>query len=200
MNLQELSNIWNSTDNEQEKNIHINKTLFKEVSMNKIQSSLKEIKWTSFIEIAVNIPFLFFLWNFIVQHYATWKFLIPALALLFFTFYSLGFIGYKLFLFYSIDAKASVLQTQKNIAKLKYCEQMEVHSLYVIIPLFYVVFLIVFAKALANFDLYQLGNWLILQGIGGFVVSLIVVFFLKKFPNKHLQESIDFLEEIKEMN
>lgn len=199
MNLEELSKVWNSTDEELEKSVKINKALFKEVSMNKIQLSLGEIKLGSFIGIAVSIPFLFIVWSFVLQHYMVWKFLIPGLSLLLFLFLSLGFTGYKLFLYYSINSGESILQTQKNVERLKYLEIMEVRSLYVIIPLLYVIFLIVFAKLLFGYDAYQLGDLLILQGIGSFAVALIVVFFLKKFPNKNLQKSIDFLEEVKEM-
>ncbi len=58
--------------------------------------------------------------------------------------------------------------------------------------------MIVIAKALANYDLYRHSEWLIYSTLGSVVIALIVVFFLRKFPNKRLQEAQAFLNDLKE--
>jgi uncharacterized membrane protein YdjX (TVP38/TMEM64 family) len=106
---------------------------------------------------------------------------------------------YKLKLYYSIDASSSVIEAQKKLTKLKKLEIQDIQSLYIIIPLFSAPFLIVTAKAFLNLSLYSFGtNWLIYYTLGSFVVALIIVFFLKRYPDKNLMDSIAFLDELKE--
>ncbi len=198
MNLQELTNIWHSADHDIENHMKINKALLNEVSVHKIKSNLREIKWSNIFEIIANILFLMFLVGFVAAHFSALPFAIPAFLLIGFSIFSLVFCSYKLSLYYGIDAKASVLQNQKKIEKLKYYELVEKNLLYVIIPVFSTTFLIVMAKALFDYDLYRLGHWLVTYTLGSFVVALIIVFMLKRYPNKNLQKSIDFLKEINE--
>jgi hypothetical protein len=106
---------------------------------------------------------------------------------------------YKLWLYYSINLNYSVLQTQKTIERLKYYERLDKNLLYAVIPVFSTAFLIVMAKAVLNFDLYVLGGWLMVYTGGSFIVGFVVVFILKKFPNKGMQKALMFLIEIKEL-
>lgn len=199
MELNELVDIWKSTDTQLEDNLKINKKLLKEVSISKIKSYLIEFKLGNIIEIIVNSVFMIFLMSFIVDHFLFFKFSIPAVALYIIVTGSLGLNVYKMVLYYKINAESSVIQTQKNIERLKFFDILDKNSLYIIIPIFSTAFLIVMAKAILNYDLYQLGNWLIMFTAGSFVVALIVVFLLKKFPDKNLQKAAAFLTEVKEM-
>ncbi len=199
MELNELVEIWQSTDTQLDDNLKINKKLLKEVSISKIKSYLVEFKLGNIIEIIVNSVFVIFLMSFIVDHFLFFEFSIPAVALYIIVAGSLGLNIYKMVLYYKINAESSVIQTQKNIERLKFFDILNKNSLYIIIPIFSTTFLIVMAKALLNYDLYQLGNWLIMFTAGSFVVALIVVFLLKKFPDKNLQKAAAFLKEIREM-
>jgi len=144
----------------------------------------------------------------IASHFFTLKYSIPAGILLLVTVFSLVFSGYKLSLFQKIDSRYSVLETQKAMERMKYLERFEKNLLLVIIPLFSPAFLIIMVSSVFNYNLgpiekwfieytqMSIGNWLILYTLGSALVAMIVVFILKKFPNKNLQKSISFLKEI----
>lgn len=199
MKFKELSGIWNSTDMELEQSVQINRKLVKQIVLTKVKSRLSEIKWTGIFEIAVGILFFNFLVGFIVDHFADYSFSIPALILLAITLFSLIFEIYRLRLFHTIDSKTAVIEAQKKLALLKKLEVLDVYSLIIIIPLFASPFLIVTAKAFLNLDLYALNTtWLINLSVGSVLIAAILVFILKRFPNKKLQDSIDFLKDLKE--
>lgn len=199
MNFEELSNIWKDSDESLEKNLTVNKTLFKEVSMMKIKSSLKETMLETYIEIACYVPFIGFLIDFLGGHLGIVRFAVPALFLLLVSYVSLVFCGFKMWIYYSINAKASVLTTQKNLARLQYYNRLDTNLLYILIPLFAVAFMIVVIKAAIGLDLYIFSSMLIQFALGSFVVGVIIVFFLKRFPDKELKKANAFLKEIREM-
>jgi hypothetical protein len=196
MELHELSTIWNSTDSKLENTVRVNKSLFMEVSMNRIKNNLNSLRWTGYFEIIVNFLFLTFVVNFTLSNLSEFKFLIPGLILFAFSIYSIYFSIKKLVLHYGINAQTPVLQTQLKLENLKLLETRETQLLYVFIPLLSPVFLIVGAKFILNIDLYNYMNWLIAQTAGSAVIAVIIVFILKKFPNKNLEKSIAFLNEI----
>lgn len=199
MKFKELSGIWNSTDMELEQSVQINKELVKQIGLRKVKSRLYEIKWTGIFEIAVGFLFFNFLVNFIVAHFVEFKFFVPAVILLAITLSSLIFEIYRMRLFYTIDAKTAVIEAQKKLAQLKRLEILDIYSLIIIIPLFASPFLIVIAKAFLNIDLYMhFTNWLIQLSAGSILIAAILIYILKRFPNKNLQESIDFLKELNE--
>lgn len=198
MELQELSNIWKGADSKLESAVKINKSLFMEVSMNRIKTDLTTLRWTSYIEIVVNFLFLFFVVNFTTSHLWEIKFLIPGLLLFAFSIYSIIFSINKLVLHYRINVQTPVLQTQKKLEKLRFLELREIQSLYIFIPLLWLIFLIVGAKFILDLDLYNYMNWIIVQTAGSVVIAIIIVFILKKFPDKNLEKSISFLSEIAE--
>ncbi len=198
MELHELSTIWNGTDSKLENTVRINKSLFMEVSMNRIKNNLNSLRWTGYFEIIVNFLFLLFVVNYTLSNLSEFKFLIPGLILFAFSIYSIYFSIKKLVLHYGINAQTPVLQTQLKLENLKLLETRETQLLYVFIPLLSPVFLIVGAKFILNIDLYNYMNWLIAQTAGSVVIAVIIVFILKKFPNKNLEKSIAFLSEIAE--
>ena len=88
-------------------------------------------------------------------------------------------------------------QTQEIVERVKYYQVLNTKMLYVLIPLFSAPFLIVLVKAILDFDIYVLGNWLIYYMVGSIMVALVVVFFLRKFPDKNLEKVLAFLSEIR---
>lgn len=199
MELHELTNIWNGSDLKMESTVKINKTLFMEVSINRIKTILSPIKRTSYFEIIVNLLFLFPVITFSFSMLSEIKYLIPGLLLIAFTCYNSIFIIKKLFLLYGIDSQTPVLHTQKNLVKLKLMEIRERQMLYILIPLFSPVFLIVGAKAFLNIDLYQFINWLIAQTAASILIAALIVYILKKFPDKNLDRTLNFINEIAEV-
>lgn len=197
MELQELVNIWKHQDEKLEGNLKINRELLRETSMRKVRSLLAEFKGSSITEIVVDGLFLLFLMPFLVDHLTVLKFAIPALVLLIYIYSSLGFNIYKLVLLHRINAETPVVQTQKILGRLQLYELYEKNSLYIGIPIFAVAFVIVMAKALFDFDLYTLGNLLLSFAGGSFVVAVIIVWLLKRFPDKNMEKAIRFVDEIK---
>ncbi|WOK04727.1 hypothetical protein [Imperialibacter roseus] len=199
MEFEQLTSIWNNANPTLDQTVKINKELVKTISFSKVKSSLSEIKWTSIFQIVVGIWFLDFLLGFAFRHHADHLFLIPSIMLIVITLYSLIFDIGQLVMLFKINAKASVAEAQRKLSLLKKLEAYDAYSLLVIIPLFSAPFLIVVAKAAAEVSLYEFGNqWIYSYVAGSAVVAGIVVFFLRMFPNKGLQESIDFLKELKE--
>ncbi|MFT3701049.1 MAG: hypothetical protein QM802_01700 [Agriterribacter sp.] len=202
MKYEELIEIWNSSSTELQTKTAINQKLVKEVAFRKIRSGLYEIKWTSYIEIVVGIVWFAFLLRFMIANIEAPRFLLSALFLLCISLYSLILNAYKLKLFFSIDSKFSVLQTQQKIQRLSFLEFIDVSSLYVIIPLFSVPFGVVIAKHFLNVDLFELGIFgkgLLYYTLGSFIVATIIVFILRKFRSNRLKESMEFLQELKEV-
>lgn len=198
MELHELQNIWNGSDNKMENTVKINKSLFMEVSINRIKTELSPTRRTCFFEIIVNLLFLFIMIKFSVSQLSEIKFLIPGLLLIAFSCYSIIFSLKKLNLLYDIKAETPVVLTQKKLEKLKHMEIREKHMLYIFIPLLSPVFLIVGAKAFFNSDLYLFINWLIAQTAASILIAAIIVYVLKKFPDKNLDRTLKFLNEIAE--
>ncbi|MBK6285883.1 MAG: hypothetical protein IPF54_27245 [Draconibacterium sp.] len=161
---------------------------------------MNSLRSTGYFEIIVNFLFLLFVVNFTLSSLSEFKFLIPGLILFTFSIYSIYFSIKKLVLHYGINAQTPVLQTQLKLENLKLLETRETQLLYVFIPLLSPVFLIVGAKFILNIDLYNYMNWLIAQTAGSVVIAVIIVFILKKFPNKNLEKSIAFLSEIADVN
>ena len=199
MKFDELSSIWNSADLELEKTVTINKKLVMKVSLNKIKSRLFEIKWKGVIALPIHALFVFFLVDFIAAYSSDIRFYIPALILLTITIFSLVFEIHRLTLYYSLDSKSAVIEAQKILAQLKKLEILDIYSLFIIIPLFSAPFLIVVSKAFLNLSLYATSStWLIYQTVGSVAIAVLIIFILRKYPNKELAESIAFLNELKE--
>ncbi len=197
MNYQEITNIWNETSKDVEMDISIRQELLKTISLQNIRTNLYEIKWTSFFELIVNAIWVVFLIKFIAVNTEYIGFVIPASILLLIALFSSLIEICKLIYYYSLNSSNSVFQTQKKLAKLQLFEHIDTLSLYVIIPLFAAPFFLVSAKAFFGIDLYHYSNALILMSLGSVIIALVLVYILKKFPNKALQESVLFLRELK---
>ena len=198
MELSELNEIWKSSDEKLDKSLALNKKLLHEVTAGTIRKNLSGIKWDCYIEIVLSYLFFDALAGFTAEVYQEIKYLVPAIFLMIFAVSGIIFGIYKLILFFSIKPETSVIQTQKYAGKLGYLERLEINMLYWIIPFFWTAFIIVTSKALADFDDYSEGSFLIYQAIASFVIGVIIIFFLKKFPDKKLRETINFLKELEQ--
>ncbi|PWD98152.1 hypothetical protein [Marinilabilia rubra] len=199
MEFKELTEIWKQSEMHQDEAIKVNHQLIKEVGLNKIKTNLRAIQWSSIFEIVLEILFSGFLINFMENQRGQPAFSIPAALILGLIAFNVLFEVYRLALFYSIKTDCPVLKAQKKLSRLKKLEIFDTYSLLVIIPVFALPFLIVLAKALLNWDLYELGTgWMIQTIIGSFVVAAILVVIIRKHPNKKLRKAIQFIEELDE--
>lgn len=199
MKLEVLAGIWNSTDMELQKSIKINKDLVKTLGIKKIRSGLYEIKFNALVGIIVGIIFSIFLWRFIFRNMSAAIFLWSAVILLLITIFTVSTQLYRIVLIYTLDASSPVIDSRKKLMQIKKMEIIEIYSLYVVIPLYFAPFMIVASKAFLNINLYTIaGSWLLYSSLASILIASILVFFLKKIPNKKLASSIDFLNELKE--
>ena len=198
MNLQELNQIWNDSDLSQEQVFSVNQHLLKEVSTQKIKSQLYEVRWTAYFELIVGLFWVLFLIRFAADNFGALQFALPALILLGISLFNMILSSTQLGMLYAIRPENSIIETQQRLEQIKYIEEFSKRSLYVIIPLFSTPFLIVAAKAFLGINLYTVATWLTSYAIGSIVIGIIVVFLLRRFPNKNLQESINFLKDLKE--
>lgn len=198
MKLEALIKAWREEDEALENNLKVNHDLLKEASIHKVKSLIAEYKWSSIIEVIVNILFMGFLVDFVEANWPAIKFAGPAIVLLIYISGDLAFNIYKLVLFGQINAEAPVIRTQKVLHQLKIYSIWEKNSLYVGIPVFALSFFIVIAKAWFDYDLYELGVWLAMFAGGSFIVALVVIWLLKRFPDKNLERAVAFLDEISE--
>ncbi len=196
MDFQDLSDIWNSANQDREEKVKINARLFKDVSTRRIRSGLWQLKWTNWFEAIVGLFFLNFLLRFTAAHFSEWTLVLPMLLLIGLTLFSLTINGLQLYHYYQINSQYSVLETQKALERLRFYELMEINSLLVIIPLFPIPFFLLVNHWL-NVDLSQLQGYILSFTLGSIVIAGILVLILRRFRNAELKESLAFLRELK---
>jgi len=198
MEYTELSRLWEANKSA-DINITLNQNAINEVTVNKLKSSLSEIKLSSIIEIVVNFIWLGFLGNFAIKYYQETYFLLAGIILFGISIFSVVLEINKLYSFTSIDNNFSVFKAQKRIEKLKFLEKLDINLLYFIIPMFFVPFVLVITKGILNIDLLQLGfgvNEIVLATAGSTIVAIFIVFVLRKSQFKSMNESLKFLKEL----
>lgn len=201
MELQELKNIWQSHDEQLDNNVQVNRQLLENVSLNKVKSLLTEFKVTSIIEFIFDLMASLFLISFMVRHFSSdWSFVLPAGILLLFCLLDFKWHISRFIALYNINYKSNILETQKHIEELRWNETQAHQHLYIAIPLFFPLFVLVIFKGLFNIDLYPyLWTWYGLSYfLGSLVVTIIIVWFLKNYPDKKMEEAARFLEEIED--
>lgn len=199
MELEELKNIWKTHDEQLDNHVQVNRELLESVSLDKVKSLLREFTGTRLFEFYFDVITSFFLLRFLAQHItADWSFIIPTLILLLFIAVDVVLHASNLLSLYRIHYKDSILETQKGVQQLRLNLRRERQYLYVAIPLFFPLLAIVVAKAWWNFDLYPY-LWSIYglaYLLGSLVIAVLVIWLLKKFPDKRMEEAARFLEEI----
>lgn len=199
MELEELKNIWKTHDEQLDNHVQVNRELLETVSLDKVKSLLREFTGTRLFEFCFDVMVSLFLINFLVQHFnADWSFIIPAAILLIFSVVDFGLHLSNLKSLYQIHYKDSILETQKGVQQLQLNLRRERQYLYVAIPLFFPLLVLVVAKAWWNLDLYPYlwSIYGITYLLGSLVIAVLVIWLLKKFPDKRMEEAARFLEEI----
>jgi hypothetical protein len=200
MDEQELINIWNEQDNSLEKSINVNQHLLKDVTLNKIKSMLNIFRRTNIFELIVNFIFLFWLVNFIKNHLESMVFLIASAILYLLMLASIVYNIYNLYLVKSITYNTYIVETQQKIERMKLYKKYSVNALYIIIPITSVPFILVLAKGFLHIDLYQIlgATYLWLFTLGSLAITLLVVWFIKQFPDEEMEKANSFLSTIQE--
>lgn len=199
MDLDRLKNIWIEHHQAHDKTESVNLSLLREASVNKIKGMLSDFKWTTLFELAVTIIGVNYLIGYLFDLIDELKFFVPGLAILVLGLYDIIWKLWMLAIYSRIDYQSAITETQKRVEKLRYYQRREINELYLIIPLFWMAFIVVIARGLLGVDAYQfiILNWPF-QLIGSIVVAIIVVWFVKLFPDKKLNQAATFLKEIEE--
>jgi hypothetical protein len=172
--------------------------LFEESSIREVRKKLWEVRWENYFELLFAGPFLLFLIGFAIDHFSNRFLFVPALILMIGTLAGGVFNIRQLYLYYRISPQNGIIGNQRLVERIRYNQLMEINALLVIIPLFSLPFLILGAQLILNFDLRELDIPLIHFFFGSVVVAAILVFLMRRFPNKALEESARFLEELEE--
>ena len=196
MDLDRLKEIWENQDTRSW--IPVQQELLTNTSIHKVRSKLYEVKWENLIELLISLPFFIFIVDFTINQWGNPYVFYPALSILIFSIASIAFNGYQLYLFYGISPEKGILENQRRVEQLRYNRLLEINALLVIIPLFSVPFLLIGAKIILGFDLWELGSVLVSFFLGSIGVAMVIVFLLRRFPNKALEESSRFLQELKD--
>lgn len=199
MNYTDLENIWDDSNEQLDQELTINKASINQLDMKKVQANLSETKWENLIELGVNILFVGFFKDFCLNHLSTPKFLIPGTFMLIMSVLAILLCSYKLYLLSKINRAYPILKAQRNIALVQYFNRIEINTLFILIPVFSLAFIIVGAKGTIGLDLYAINFPFFSYLAGSFMVGLIIVILMKLFPDKKLKETINYLSELKEI-
>lgn len=202
MNLDDLKSIWKEAAQTDSSQWAVNSYLLKEVSLKKTHVLLREFKFTAIFETFSYAIFWICIVGFMVNHWQEPRFFIASALLGLFAIWGLVWGIYKWWQVQTINYELPLAEAQKRIARLQLYSQREVKGLIVLIPIFFSLFCIVAAKSFLGIDLfmlYPLLKWPIqLVIIGSFLVALIIVWFLSKFPDQQLKKAQEFLHEIQD--
>lgn len=197
MELEEIKKLWSEQDKSLDNVMAINTQLLKHTSVNSMKSLLKPFTRYNVFEFISNGIFAIILIGFLVDHYNALRFALPALILLGVSIYTLIQNVIVLKQIQTVDYTTPITTIQKKIASLKLYTIRQANLLYVLIPVFYACFAIVAAEGLLRLDIFIFPTeQLIYQLLGSCLIAPIVVWFLKKFPDKGIESALKFVESI----
>jgi len=197
MELSELKSMWNTHHTQSNDYIILNKKLLKESSVNRIKSSLGEFKFENYLELFLSVLFVPYIAGFILDYGGTLTFMLPASIVLLVTIATIVWNIHNLYNAISLNYDESITQLHKKISRLQLWAKYELNALYVLMPVLSYCFLVLFAKSLFNIDMYDYLNmyWLY-NGLAVVAITVLIVWILKKFPDKKLEQAATFLKEI----
>jgi uncharacterized membrane protein len=200
MQLEELKTIWQENATQTAPSRSNFDQLLTTVTQNRLRSGLFEVRFTAWFELIANTLFLYFLLNFLLEYGDEIRMLLSSLALAGLMLSGIIISSYRLVLQHRIRPGEALTPTLRRLETLRLLERQERRSLLWLIPLFSVCFVVVIARAFLQIDLFELiGNhlWFYVGGSG--IVAIIIVLFLRLFPDKELEGSIQLLKEIREL-
>lgn len=197
MDIESLIDIWKEQDEHLDQQLNVNQHLLKEVSLNRVHELLRGFKFERIFEILSYVIFSGLIISFLSVQPLGLRFASPAILLLVWSLGELVWSSYQLVLTAQISLGAPILQAQRTLEKLKLNTIRERNLLYVVIPLFPVALLAVCGKAWFDVDVFELfGIHIAYFAAGSFIISALIVWLLKRFPDPKLERALSFLQEI----
>jgi len=198
MELEDLKNIWAEHNKKLDKNLKVNTYLLKTTTLEKTRGLMGNFKFETIFELIVNVLFYIFLMGFIADHIFEAKFLIPAIILQIMMILSIIWNIYSLNVLSKINYSIPIAVIQKKMERLRLYTIREINLLLIIIPIVTPCFVIVLLKGLIGFDAYIYYKIWFYPLITTVLITPVIVWLLRKFPDKKMEEAIRFLDEIKE--
>jgi len=199
MEYYEIQQLWDKSE-EDSLDVSLNAKAVNELTHNKVHFNLQEIRWGSVIEVVVNFFWINYLFQLMQSNLQDISFLIAGIVLFLLAMYSLILEINKLYLVTSIDYNFSIIKAQRKLEKLKLLENLDLNSLYFIIPMSVIPFMIVLGEGVFDIDFESIGigaTEMMSAVFGSIVVAAIIVYILRRTEFSKLSESLDFLEDLK---
>lgn len=197
MELKEIKALWNEQNKSLDNTLKVNSILLKNASVDTMKSLLRPFTRYNIFEFVSNALFAVILLGFVINHYNEIRFALPGLILLIITLYTLVQNIIVLRRVRTINYLTPITTIQKRIESLRLYNLRQINWLYWLIPLFYACFMIVALKGLIGLDVFVFPtDQLIYQFLGAVVITPIIVWFLKKFPDEGIASSLKFIESI----
>lgn len=198
MELETLKQMWSNYDQNLNQHLQVNRNLLKEMSFDTIKSKLFGFRLEQALSLVIGVFFVSFFARYIVLTFTDWKYFIPVLILCLLAFLEVITSSYYLFIIWTIRLDTPILLAQKKLNQIIRYQKWEANLLYILIPLFWPLILIVFSKMI-GLDIFskisfQIWVWNI---AGSILITGVVVWFIKKYPDKGLTQAEAFLKEIK---
>ncbi len=200
MDLQEIKQIWIQSDRVTQSSIQSHQDLLKEVTVHKVRGLLSEFTLASWLEHIINTVFLVFTIRYVIDNIYSLKFASVGLILAVLFAYDVFWSVRHLHSIYTIDFNTPVAVLQQKIGSFLRHERRERKLLLWMVPVFWVCFVIVCAHSFIGIDLFGSPVFLLIQFVAAAVVGVLVVFILKLFPDKDMEEAYEFLGDIDEFD
>ena len=198
MDFSELKEAWKQSTDHLDKDWIINQKLLMEKIIQKSNASLIDYRLESYIEIICYVFFLGWLFNFVEQNLFQVKFALPAISLIMYSFGSIAWAILKLRSWQKVNYAQDISSIQERLEKIRLYQLYEKNALLVLLPLFAVPLSIVVAKSFIGLDLFLFPSMIWRFTLGCLVVAMILTFILRLFPNRRLNEILEFIKNIKE--
>ena len=195
MELEQLKKTWQDHYKKEDAE-EVNLDLLKTASIDRTRHLLGEHRTTALFELVVNAVFVFPTLGFVLDHLREPKFLIPGLILFIAFIWDVVLNALILRKIAGIRYETPITSIQKTVTDLRIQAIRHINQLYVAIPVMGLCFVIVGTRAILGLDLFMIGNVVLHLGIGTVVLTPLIVWFVKLFPDKRLEQAGLFLDQI----
>jgi hypothetical protein len=154
MNLDDLKSVWKESAQTDDNQWAVNSYLLKEVSLQKTHVLLREYKFTAIFETFAYAIFWICIVGFMADHWQEPRFLISSALLGMLALSGLGWGIYKWYQVQTINYELPLTEAQKRIARFQLFNRIEVKSLIIQVPVFFILFTIVAAKSWLGLDVF----------------------------------------------
>ena len=195
MNIDELSNAWNTYDKSLDNKINLN--LLRTVTIDKTKLLTRKFRFETIVEIIVSLFFMNYMAEIAIEQSAAWEYFLPALVI---GLISLGTVIWNIYALTQLallNYDASITEAQKKIERIYTQNKWRNTTLhYLLVPLVGGMLAIMALKYL-NLNLTGHLDIILYAALGSIAVVPMIVWIVKMTPDKGMESAIHFLDDIK---